>query len=235
MRHLQHTEYQKNCQVMVDLNSLEEIKNFLKSWGVSHRTSSVAFPHSNCRAELGAKTCKRMVTNNTGPNGELDTDRFQRAMLQYRNCPDQNTKMSPAMIVFGRAIKDFIPVLPGRYEPQNTWTEKHTDREEALRNRHMREVERLTEHTQKLPGLILGDHVRIQNQIDTQPLKWDNSGKVVEVRQHDQYVIKVDGSVRVTFRNRKFLCRFIPFFQHTTSSTLPHIWKTCYALSYATR
>ena len=79
----------------------EETKNFLKSWGVSHRTSSVAFPHSNCRAEVGVKTCKRMVTNNTGPNGELDTDRFQRVMLQYRNCPDQNTKMSPAMIVFG--------------------------------------------------------------------------------------------------------------------------------------
>ena len=79
-----------------------------------------------------------MVTNNTGPNGELDTDRFQRAMLQYRNCPDQNTKISPAMIVFGRVMKDFIPVLPGRYEPHNTWTEMRTDREEALRNRHMR-------------------------------------------------------------------------------------------------
>ena len=64
----------------------------------------------------------------------------------------------------------------------------------------MREVERLTEHTQKLPDLILGDHVRIQNQIGTQPLKWDKSGKVVEVRQHDQYVIKVDGSGRVTLK-----------------------------------
>ena len=48
------------------------------------------------------------------------------------------------------------------------------------------------------------------------------SGKVVEVRQHDQYVIKVDGSGRVTLRNRKFLCRFLLFLQHTTSSTLPH-------------
>ena len=86
----------------------------------------------------------------------------------------------------------------------------------------MREVERLTEHTQKLPDLILGDHVRIQNQIGSQPRKWDKSGKVVEVCQHDQYVIKVDGSGRVTLRNRKFLHRFIPFLKHTTSSTLPH-------------
>ena len=97
----------------------EETKNFLNP-GECDIVHPVAFPHSNCRAELGVKTCKRMVTNNTDPNGELDTDRFQRAMLQYLNCPDQNTKMSPAMIAFGCVIKDFIPVLPGRYEPHNT-------------------------------------------------------------------------------------------------------------------
>ena len=62
-------------------------KSFLRSWGVQHRLSSTAFPHSNCRAEIGVKTAKRMLTENTGPYGELDTDRFQRAMLQYRNTP----------------------------------------------------------------------------------------------------------------------------------------------------
>lgn len=89
---------------------------FLQNWGVHHRLSSVAFPHSNTRAELGVKTCKRMLADNTGPRGELDVVKFQRAMLQYRNCPDQDTKMSPAMILFGRSIKDFIPILPGKYK-----------------------------------------------------------------------------------------------------------------------
>ena len=67
----------------------------------------------NCRAEVGVKTVKRLITANTGPNGELTTDHFQRAILQYRNSPDPETKLSPAMCVFGRPIKDFIPILPG--------------------------------------------------------------------------------------------------------------------------
>ena len=90
---------------------------FLKDWGVSHRLSSVTFPHSNCRAEVGMKTVKRILMNNTGPRGSLDTDAFQWAMLQYRNTPDCETKLSPAECVFGRPIRDLIPIHPGRYTP----------------------------------------------------------------------------------------------------------------------
>ena len=185
-------------------------RDFLKSWGVHHRLSSVAFPHSNSRAEIGVKTVKRAITNNTGPGGTLDTDAFQRAMLQYRNCPDKETKLSPAMCVFGRPTRDFIPILPGRYRPHETWRETLAAREEALRNRHMRAAERWSEHTKALRPLVVGDQVRIQNQTGPNPRKWDKTGQVIEVRQHDQYVIRVDGSGRVTLRNRKFLRKYIP-------------------------
>jgi hypothetical protein len=186
-------------------------QRFLKDWGVHHRLSSVAFPHSNCRAEVGVKTVKRLIVDNTSPHGDLDTDAFQRAMLQYRNTPDRETKASPAMCIFERQIRDFIPVPPGRYKPHITWQETLALREGALRNRHMRGAEQWSEHTKRLPPLVVGDHVRLQNQVGLNPKKWDYTGVVVEVRQFDQYVIRVDGSGRVTLRNRRFLRKYEPY------------------------
>ena len=97
------------------------------------------------------------------------------------------------MAVFGRQIKDFVPVLPNRYRPHSTWVDTLNKREEALRKRHLQALERWSEHTRELPALKVGDHVRIQNQVGPHPTKWDRTGIVVEVRQFDQYVVKTDG------------------------------------------
>ena len=98
-----------------------ETKNFMESYGINSRVSSVAFPHSNCRAEIGVKTMKRLLAQNTGPGGSLNTDKMLRALLQYRNTPDPDTGLSPAEVIFGRQIRDFTPVLPGKYRPRDGW------------------------------------------------------------------------------------------------------------------
>ena len=51
-------------------------QKFFKAWGISHRISSSYFPHSNQRAEQGVKSAKRMLRENIGADGSLNTDRF---------------------------------------------------------------------------------------------------------------------------------------------------------------
>ena len=109
-------------------------------------------------------------------NSEINLDKVQRGMLQCRNTPDRDTGLSPAQMIFGRPIKDFIPILPGSYRPHNTWIETSRAREEARRARNVRNAERLTEHTVRLQPLKVGDRVFIQNQTGNHPLRWDRTG-----------------------------------------------------------
>ena len=183
-------------------------QKFLADWGVRHRVSSVAFPHSNCRAEIGVKSAKRILAENTNARGDLNLDAFQRAILTYRNTPSPDTKLSPSQCVFGRTIKDFIPIPRNNYRPLWKWADMLDNRERALMDRSTRMRRYWSEHTKVLPPLRVGQHVRVQNQIGPHARKWDKTGIVVEVRQHDQYVVKLNGSNRVTLRNRKFLRKY---------------------------
>ena len=87
-----------------------ETQMFLKRWGVRHRVSSVAFPHSNLRAELGVKVMKRMMRENLSSDGELSMDKMGRALLAYRNMPCRDLGLSPAQILFGRKLRDHLLV-----------------------------------------------------------------------------------------------------------------------------
>ena len=56
-------------------------QEFLKTWCVRHRLSSVVYPQSNSWAELAVKTAKRIVKGNIGPLGSLDNDSVARARI----------------------------------------------------------------------------------------------------------------------------------------------------------
>ena len=63
---------------------------------------------------------------------------------------------------------------------------------------------RWKEHTRLLPLLFVGDHVRIQNQVGNHAKKW-NCYQSMYINTTNSYVIRVNGSGKITIGNRKFL------------------------------
>ena len=188
-------------------------KEFFKKWGVDHRLSSAYFPQSNGRAEVAVKKVKRFIGTCIGPSGSLNTDKFLQGMLQLRNTPDPDCKLSPAQILFGRPLRDAFSFVNRVNKFRNeaispVWKDAWRSKEEALRTRFVRSFETLGEKTRALPDLFVGDRVFIQNQTGPHPKKWDRSGVVMELRGNDQYLIKVDGTGRLSIRNRRFLKKY---------------------------
>ena len=193
-----------------------ESKDFYQRWGVKHRISSAYHPQSNGRAELAVKITKRLLENNTGPNGELNTDKVVCALLQQRNTPDRDCGLSPAEIIFGHPLRDGLPqinkseVIHNNGDLRPEWREAWQLKEDAIRSRLVKNCERLEAHSKELEPLREGDSVLIQNQIPSSPRskKWDRQGIVIATGDNDQYLVKVEGSGRLTLRNRRFLRRF---------------------------
>jgi hypothetical protein len=185
-------------------------QQFLRQYGVNHRVSSAYFPHSNQFAEGSVKAAKRIIRDNTGNDGRLNTDRFGQALLQHRNTVD-GTGSSPALTVFGRALKDFFPGRPGALRHQPEWRTILDKRELALARRHDHRRKELSEHTKVLGPLTAGQVVLVQNQTGNKPKRWDRTGLVVEVKPHNKYLVKMDGSGQATDRNRRFLRPTTPY------------------------
>ena len=189
--------------------------DFLTRWEVRHRMSSAYFPQSNCHAEVAVKKAKRMLMDNVGATGSLNNDGILRALLQARNTPDPDCNISPAQVVFGRPIRDAFSFTSRCIKYNNpsirpTWRETWSQKEDAMRTRMPRSTEALDMHARSLAPLSLGDKVFLQNQRGSHPKKWDKYGTVVELGNYDQYWVKVDGSGRLTLRNRRFLRKFVP-------------------------
>ena len=136
---------------------------------------------------------KRLIAQNTSSSGSLDTDQLAMALLTYRNTPDRDTKRSPAQVLYARSLRDAIPCDPTQLKLRPEWILTSQAREKALaRRHHLRGADR-DEHAHPLPPLPLTTVVQVQNQCGNNPNKWDKSGIVVEVLDHESYMIKLDG------------------------------------------
>ena len=80
----------------------------------------------------------------------------------------------------------------------------------------------------KEPGtnrVNVGDSVRVQNQSGNHPNKWDKTGIVVEIGDNDKYIVRIDGSRRLTLRNRRYLRKMKQMLpdSHINQPAIPHV------------
>ena len=200
----------------------KSMEEFFDRWGVVHRVATAYHPRANKRSEVGVKSAKRLVRGNIAQDGTLNIDNFARAIMAHRNTPCPISGLSPAQIIFGRVLRDFLPLQPGKFQPRTEWRQAAEDREAMYAKRHILKGEQLTRGSKSLPPLKPGDCVAIQNQTGNQPRQWSQTGVVIEVNPHSSYTVSIDGSRTITRRNRQFLRKITPFV-HSTIPAKPEL------------
>jgi hypothetical protein len=116
--------------------------------------------------------------------------------------PASNTEMSSAKVLFGRPLKDLLPITANKLRLNLEWHLMLQQQEIALTCRHLRRDTRLKEHTRTLQQLQLGNTVSVQNCCGNNPNSWDLTGTVVKCGDFSKYTIQLDGSGRLTTQNR---------------------------------
>ena len=154
-------------------------------------------PQSNGRACTAVKAMKKLIATST-VRGELDDEKFQRGLLEYRNTP-RDGGLSPAQILFGHPLLSAVPAH--RAEFSDKW-QKTANEYDARRSRvHAQHEQRDNAHSRTLQPLRIGTEVRVQH---TTTNKWDRVGVIIGIGRHRDYHVKLP-SGRVYWRNRRFL------------------------------
>ena len=167
---------------------------------------------------MAVKSAKRLLRANVDGTGSLNSDKFLRAMMTLRNTPDADCDISPAQIIFGHPLRDHL-LFSSRLKKYSypvmskTWRRAWQLKEDSLRARFVRNSEYYESRSRNLRPLKLSDQCMVQNCRGNYPKKWGLSGTVVEKNPHHKYVIKLDGSGKLTTRNRRHLrLYYIPMY-----------------------
>merc|ERR1712082_343126 len=187
-----------SCDGGKNLTSSEVI-DWLKSWGVKMRVSSAHYPQSNGRAECALTAAKALVMGNTTPTGSINTDKYLRATLAYRNSAIYpETGKTVAQSLLGRNLRDCLPAVRGFYNLKKEHLMERKQRELVAAKRVKVMVDTYNKGARHLPPLEVGDKVRIQNQTTTRATKWDRTGVITATLDNRKYEIMMDGSRRIT-------------------------------------
>ena len=190
----------------------QDMRMFLARYGVTHRVASNYYARANKRAEVGVKSAKRLILDNLSPSGSLNTDRVARALLMHHNQTDPVSGLSPAEVIFGRRLRDHLPLQENKFQPRAEWRLEADLREKAYAKRHLLKKEQLLKGSRPLPPLAAGDCVAIQDEAKFGKAgKWTKTGTITQVLPFQSYEVRVHGSNKLTKRNRVHLRQIQPF------------------------
>ena len=105
---------------------------------------------------------KRLLRENAGSDGSLNTDRVNRALLGYRNTPNVELKRSSAQLLYGRNLRDHLLGTKEVYVQQKEWLMIQREREVALAEKYGKIKEDREKRRKRLRSLSVGDNVMIQ-------------------------------------------------------------------------
>ena len=141
-----------------------ETQTFLKTWQVKHRLSSAHFPQSNGHAKVAVKSAKGLLRDHCTPSGHLDTNGFMLAIMAHRNTNDPETKISPALVIYGRRLTDAFMMCTDKFSDkavQPAWRQAWELKERTNRHRFFSQREQTKKTAKPLAPIPLGAKVFI--------------------------------------------------------------------------
>ena len=124
---------------------------------MAQRVSSAYYPRGNKRSEVAVKSAKRLILDNLGINGSLNTDGLAKALLMHRNQTDPVSGLSPAEVIFGRQLRDHLPFKPEKFQPRAEWRMEADQREKTFMRRHLLKHDQLSSTSKPLSPIMIGD------------------------------------------------------------------------------
>ncbi len=177
-------------------------QDFFKTWGVHHWPSSI--PTQQLLSGGSCENCEVILVL----SGNLETDKT--AML-WQKLPRERHTLSPARWIFGRSIKDPISMAPSRYQcnPMTLAATPLLYRKLSFRFNTCRlslDWSSTLNTCSLWKSTLMFEYRTKLDQIQGAEIKL---ARCLRCDSRTKYVVRINGSGRVTLRNRKFLLWYV--------------------------
>ncbi len=88
-------------------------------WGIEHITSFPYMSGSNGIAEEAVKEMKKIIWASIIQAGVLDRQATVASLMMFQSMSRSPTNMPPARLIFGKALREPLPMMSTNLRPEN--------------------------------------------------------------------------------------------------------------------